>query len=109
MLFDTGASNLWSCSVQIDQAGHSDKPVQDPRVNCTCRRLQNDLRYSRQYFTSGSRHCEDRSGINSDGERARFQFVVRLLTSAAEVIEWGGRCPLLAHSGNPHTSHLMSL
>src|SRR5262249_10769553 len=27
-----GASNPWSGSVQIDQAGHSDKPVQDPRV-----------------------------------------------------------------------------
>src|SRR6476620_8875433 len=95
ILFDTGVSNLWSCSVQIDQAGHSDKPVQDPRVkfaaiffppavssassdtselrnlssskllqsfsmllllwleNCTWKRLQNDLRYSRQRFISG--------------------------------------------------------
>src|SRR5215467_3669704 len=33
--------------------------------NCTCRRLQNDLRYSRQLFTSGSRRCEHRPGINS--------------------------------------------
>src|SRR5262245_47409164 len=128
MLFDTGTSNLWSCSDPNRSSGafrqaragpkgkvrsyffpscsfqcliryfvseeafivesarklhHVASPVVE---NCTCRRLRNDLCYSRKCLTSGSRHCEDRSGINSDGESARIQFVA-LLAHADEVIE----------------------
>ena len=65
--------------------------------NCTCRRLQNDLRYSRQLFTSGSRRCEHRPGINSRHD----------LHSVSDVRWWplAGLASCIAHVLSTQSGH----